>query len=214
MKRGTRVRGCIRGIERFGPVMTDTVLKCKIHLDFRDQTVSSIRIVNGVDKFVREAMPIQEEENKASGKPIAKARPRQKPTVTLTSNSIPVHERRWIDIETQRSHDHKCFEVSQAVTRLLRHDPTVPRGPDGLLHYDDTIEECRKKKFNDASQWSFENWISKLANGGGEKKRFQYCLNSNSSDQFLYLQIIQGHSGECVIFPALRDNALLPRGFT
>ena len=39
---------------------------------FKDQTESWIIIVNGVDKFVREALPIQEEE-KASGKPAAKA---------------------------------------------------------------------------------------------------------------------------------------------
>ena len=39
---------------------------------FRDQTVSWIKIVNGIHKFVREAMPIQEEE-KASGKPATQA---------------------------------------------------------------------------------------------------------------------------------------------
>ena len=66
-------------------------------------------------------MPTQEEEM-ASDEPIAGARPRQKPTVTLTSVSIPVHERKWIDIKTQKSNDQECFEVSQAVTRLLRND--------------------------------------------------------------------------------------------
>ena len=108
--------------------------------------------MNGVDKFVTESMLAKEEEDTASGKPMAKARPRQKPTVTLTSVSIPVLERKWTDIETQRSHDHKCFEVSKAVTRLLRHDPTVPRGLDGPIQYNDIVEECRKKKFNNASQ--------------------------------------------------------------
>ena len=49
-------------------------------------------------------MLTSEEEDTASGKPIGKARPRQKPTVTLTSVSIPVRER-WTDIETQRSND-------------------------------------------------------------------------------------------------------------
>ena len=39
----------------------------------QDQTVSWIRIVNGIDKFVREAMPIQEEE-KASGKTCCKSK--------------------------------------------------------------------------------------------------------------------------------------------
>ena len=45
-----------------------------------DQTTSWIRIVNGVEKYVREAMPIQEEE-RASGKPAAKARPTLKPVI-------------------------------------------------------------------------------------------------------------------------------------
>ena len=53
-----------------------------------------MRIVNGVDKYVTESMLAKEEEDIASGKPIAEARPRQKPTVTLTSVSIPVCERK------------------------------------------------------------------------------------------------------------------------
>ena len=72
---------------------------------FYDSTASWVRSVNGVDKYVTESMLTKEEEDIASVKPIAKARPRQKPTVTLTSVSIPVPERKWIDIETQRSHD-------------------------------------------------------------------------------------------------------------
>ena len=81
------------------------------------------------------------------------ARSRQKHTITLTSISIPPRERKWIDIGTQRSQKQKCFPVSKAITRLLRHDQTVPRGSDGAIHYSDIIEECRKKKFDGASQW-------------------------------------------------------------
>ena len=113
---------------------------------FQDRTASWVRIVNGVDKYVTESMLTKEEEDIASGKPIAKARPQHKPTVTLTSVSIPVRERRWIDIETQRSHDQKCSNVSKAITRLLRHDPTVHREIDGAIQYNDIFEECRKKK--------------------------------------------------------------------
>ena len=122
-------------------------------------------------------MLTKKEEDIASVKPIAKARPRQKPTVTLTSVSIPVVERKWIDIETQRSHDHKCHEVSEAFTRLLRHDQSVPRGSDGAIRYSVIIEECRKKKFDDASQWLLEDCTSTLAKGGRAKKIFQYCVN-------------------------------------
>ena len=57
---------------------------------FQDRTASWVRIVNGVDKYVTESMLTKEEEDIASVKPIAKARPRQKTTVTLTSVSIPV----------------------------------------------------------------------------------------------------------------------------
>ena len=119
---------------------------------FQDRTSSWVRIVNGLDKYVTESMPTAKEEDMASVKPIAKARPRQKPTVTLTSVSILVLERKWFDIETQRSHDHKCYVVSKAITRLLRHDQSVPRGSDGAINYSDLIEECRKKKFDEASQ--------------------------------------------------------------
>ena len=75
---------------------------------FQDQTVSWVRIVNGIDKFVREAMPIQEEE-KASGKPAAKARPMLKPSSTSGWDFAPIGLRQWIDIETQESKDPYCF---------------------------------------------------------------------------------------------------------
>ena len=87
---------------------------------FKDQTESWIRIVNGIDKFVREAMLIQEEE-KASVKPAAKARPILKQSSTSGWDSTPMKQRQWIDIETQESKDPHCFQVSKFFTRLLRH---------------------------------------------------------------------------------------------
>ena len=47
--------------------------------------------MNGIDKFVRETMPIQEEE-KASGKPAAKARPTKKPSSTSGWDTIHMSE--------------------------------------------------------------------------------------------------------------------------
>ena len=169
--------------------------------------------MNGVDRYVTESMPSAKEEDTASEKPIAKTRPRQKPTGTLTLISFFVLERKWIDIETQRCHDRKFYEVSKAITRLLRHDRSVPRGIEGAIPYSDIIEECRKK-FDDASQWLLEDWTSKLAKGGGAKKRFQYCVNPNSPNQSLYRRAIQGHSGESALDSSLQDNILIPKGFT
>ena len=83
---------------------------------FQDNTVSWVGIVNDVDKYVTESMLTTKEEDRALEKPIAEARPRQKPAATLISVSVPFLEREWIDIETQRSHDHKCYQVSKAMT--------------------------------------------------------------------------------------------------
>ena len=75
--------------------------------------------------------------------------------------------------------------------------------------FDDVLEECRKKKFDDASQWSLEDRISILIKGAGTKKRFQYSLNPNSSNPS-----IQGNPGGNAINPELHDDVLLPEGFT
>ena len=52
-----------------------------------------------------------------------------------------------------------------------------------------------------------------MAEGGGPKKRFQYCLNPNSSKHFLCFRAIQGHSGGTLVDPTLQDNVLLPDDF-
>ena len=44
-------------------------------------------------------------------------------------------------------------------------------------------------------------------------KRFQYCLNPNSSEHFLYFRAIQGHSGGTLVDPTLQDTVLLTDDF-
>ena len=96
-------KGWIESDARFGPVSDIKV--CKTHGRdsvevvpslFEDQTTSWIRIVNGVEKYVREAVPIQEE--RASGKPAAKARPILKPSqqaMELYSDGTEKKDRHW-----------------------------------------------------------------------------------------------------------------------
>ena len=153
-------------------------------------------------------MPIQEEE-KAVGKPAAKARPILKPSSTSGWDFTHKEQRQCIDIETQESND-LYFQVSKFFTRLLRHSQKVYREADGAVHYDQVIDECKKKQsdntghwsdemkkhFVNAQHWSIEKWVSVLAKGGGQKKRFQYCLNPDYPYRFLYLRAIQGHSGK------------------
>ena len=100
-EKGSRVRGWIRKNTKIGPVLNIKVcyrddrytFEVQIPSLFQDHTVSWIRFVNGVDKYVTESMLTAKEEDIASEKHIAKARPRQKATVTLTSVSILVTEK-------------------------------------------------------------------------------------------------------------------------
>ena len=109
---GTRIKGWIQSNVRFGHVSDIKVynhygrysIEVQVQYLFPDQTVSWVRI----DKFVREAMSIQEEE-KASGKPAANARPILKPASTSGWNSIPTEQRKWIDIEIEESEDTPLF---------------------------------------------------------------------------------------------------------
>ena len=156
-------KGWIESDARFGPVSDIKV--CKTHGRYRvevkapslfeDQTTSWIRIVNGVEKYVREAMPIQEEE-RASGKPAAKTRPILKPSSTSNWNFIPMEQRKWIDIEVKRSKDPCCFQMSQFITQLLRHKQVSWSRRSCRVPYDQIVELCKEVQSGDSRYWSDE----------------------------------------------------------
>ena len=134
---------------------------------------------------------------------MAKAKPRPKLVVNLSSNSVPINERKWIEIDTQ-PFDHSCFEVSKFMTRTLRHEASIPREIDEVVKFDDLIEKL-KVRFADTLQWTVSTWVDSPAKGGGKKKRFQYCLNPYSSNNILFFRAIQGHSGEIFVDPLLQE---------
>ena len=96
--------------------------------------------------------------------------------------------------------------------RVLGHDGTISRIDDGAVKFDDLIEKFKVKVVG-SSEWTVDAWTTFLAKGGGPKKRFQNCLNPNSSKHFLYFRAIQGHSGDNLVDPTLQDNVLLPGDF-
>ena len=108
---------------------------------------------NGINKYVTETTEtilLENTEQRATGRLVAKGRPRLKPTVTLTSISIPLRERKWIDSNPERFRQ-DCFVVSKAMIRLLRHHSSIPREDDGAVRFDEIMEEF-KKKFDGACQ--------------------------------------------------------------
>ena len=63
--------------------------------------------MNGVEKYVTETTEtIEDAEHGALGKPIPKARPRMKSTITLTPVAVPLRERKWVDVNPG-SYDHE-----------------------------------------------------------------------------------------------------------
>ena len=141
---------------------------------FRDGTACWVRIVNGINKYVTETSETVDLgifEHRVTGKPVAKAKPRPKPGVTLSPISIPLRERKWININPERFRQ-DCVAVSKAMIRLLQHDQLIPGEDDGAVRFDDLAENV-KAEFDGTSQRSIEAWITFLAKGGGPKKRFQ-----------------------------------------
>ena len=74
------------------------------------------------------------------------------------------------------------------------------------------LKEYLRNEFEHSQRWSDEMLKSKMAGGGGNKKRFQYCTDS-SGQEIIYLRALQGHSGRNPIDPGLQDNVLIPNNF-
>ena len=57
---------------------------------------------------------------------------------------------------------------------------SIPREEDGEVRFDDLIEKS-KELFGDTLQWTVDTWVNSLAQEGGRKQRFQYCLSPKHS---------------------------------
>ena len=138
----------------------------------------------------------------------AKAKPQKRETVELPS-TIPMNERKWINIEPAEP-CLSAYEVSKKVINLLRHNQTVQRGEDGAVQFW-RIKFYLRNQFSQISCWSDDRWkVCLAAGGGGSKRRYQYC--SGISGTILYLRALQGHSGRNLIDPLLQDNVIIQRG--
>ena len=158
------------------------------------------------------ADPPEEQASQSSVKVIAarskaKAKPQKRETVELPS-TIPMNERKWIDIEPAEP-SRSAYEVSKKVINLLRHNQTVQPEDDGAVQFW-RIKFHLRNQFSQISCWSDDRWKVCLAAGGGSKRRYQYC--SDISGTILYLRALQGHSGRNLIDPLLQVNMIIQRG--
>ena len=139
----------------------------------------------------------------------AKAKPQKREFAELTS-TIPMNERKWIDIEPGES-SLSAYEVSKKVINVLRHCQTVQREDDGAVKFL-RIKSVLQNQFPQIHYWSDDRWKACLAGGGGSKRRYQYC--SDISGTIVYLRALQGHygiSGDVVAFPDASSSAPYPQ---
>ena len=120
--------------------------------------------------------------------------------------TVPIGERTLTVIEPQ---DYSSI-VSKQLSTLLRHG-NLPREDDGAIEFL-RLKDYLRNHFEQSQHWSDEKWKSTMAEGGGNKKRFQYCTDP-SGQEILYLRALQGHSGRNLIDPSLQDNVLIPNEF-
>ena len=93
----------------------------------------------------------------------AKAKPQKRETVD-TPTIIPMHERKWIDIEPSEP-TLTAYEVSKKVISLLRHNQTVQREKDGAIEFY-RIKFYLRNHSSQVQHWSDEPKRTETVRGG------------------------------------------------
>ena len=224
----SEAKGWIQGNMRIGPVLEVTTsfqhfkygIEIRIWSVNQDNSQSWVRISYGTIKYVVDSIqdnteisadPQEDQVPQTSTSVVAarskaKAKPQQREPVDTTT-TIPMHERRWIDIEPS--------EQTRCVRSLEESDQSSSTQSNCTARKDGAIEFYRIKFYlrNHSSQvqhWSDDRWKACLAGGGGWKRRYQYC--SDDSGRILYLRALQGHSGSNLIDPTVQDNVVIGSG--
>ena len=204
----SQAKGWIQGNMRIGPVLEVTTsfqhfkygIEIRIWSVNQDNSQSWVRISYGTIKHVVDSIqdnteipadPQEERVPQTSIKVVAtrstaKAKPQPRELVGTTA-TIPIHERRWIDIEPSEP-TLAANDLSKKVINLLRHNQTLQREEDGAIQF----WRITFHLLNHSSQvqhWSDERWKSCLAAGGGSKRRYQYC--SDASEESLTSELFK-----------------------
>ena len=152
--KASKPKGWIQGNTRIGIVLEVTTsfqhfkygIEIRIESVNQDNSHSWVRISHGANKYVvdsnyntevpanlLEEQPSQSSVRVVAARSEAKAKPQKRETVELPS-TIPMNERKWIDIEPAES-SLSAYEVSKKVVNLLRHCQTIQREDDGAVQF-------------------------------------------------------------------------------
>ena len=147
-------KGWIQGNMRVGPVLEVTTsfqhfkygIEIRIESVNQDDSHSWVRISYGTVKYVIDSIedntenpadPQEEQIPQASTSVVAarsKAKAKPQPRELAGKTTIPLRERRWIDIEPSEQ-TLAAYDLSKKVISLLRHNQTVQRENDGAIQF-------------------------------------------------------------------------------
>ena len=128
----------------------------------------------------------------------AKAKPQRRTLASPSPRTLPIGERKWIDVEPE-DYSPVDYPVSKRLSTLIRHGHR-PREDDGAIEFW-RIKEYLLNDLERSQHWSDEEWKSTMAKREGNKKRFQYCTDP-SGQEILYHRALQGHSGRNLVDPS------------
>ena len=227
--KASQPKGWIQGNMRIGPVLEVTTsfqhfkygIEIRIKSVNQDDSHSWVRISYGRVKYVTDSIedntenPADSQEEQipqtstsvVAARSKAKAKPQAR-ELAETTTTIPIHQRRWIDIDPSKQ-DLDSYDLSKKVINLLRHNQTLHREEDGAIEFC-KIKFHLRNHHSQIQNWSDDRWKACLAAGGGSKRRYQYC--SDNLGTIIYLRALQGHSGSNLIDPTLQDNVLIGSG--
>ena len=200
----SEAKGWIQGIMRIGPVLEVTTsfrhfkygIEIRIWSVNQDNSQSWVRISYGTMKYVVESIqdnteipldPQEEQLPQTSIKVVAarsKAKAKPQPRVLVgTTATIPMHERRWIDIEPSEQHL-ALYDLSKKVINLLRHNQTLQREDDGAIEFY-KIKFYLRNHHSQIQLWSDERWKACLAAGG--EQFFTFVLFRDTLEAILLI---------------------------
>ena len=190
----SQAKGWTQGNMRIGPVLEVTTnfenfkygIEVRIGSVNKDNSHSWVRISYGTVKYVidsiqdnteipadpQEEQILQTSTNVVAARSKAKAKPQPRELVGTTA-TIPIHERRWIDIEPSEQ-NLASYDLSKKVINLLRHNQKLHREEDGAIQFY-KIKFHLRDHHSQIQNWSDDRWKACLAAGGGSKRRYQYC---------------------------------------
>ena len=214
---------------KIGPVLEVTTsyqqgkhgVEIRIEFVNKGNSHSRVRISHGLHKLVTDLIDKEYDDNEQetsttktevfafASRSKAEAKPKRPSTPFSSSKMILVLERKWIDIEPGA-------QVDQAypVAKKNEHSSSTRRLTSRRRWRDRTLETERwsSEQISVLSKLVWWCTESKLAGGGGNKKRFQCCIDP-SGQEILNFRALQGHSGRNFFDPTLQDNVLIPNNF-